>query len=202
MNPISIYAEMTPNPMTMKFVANRSIHDGESIEFNTSDDYSVSPLAEKLLNFPFVENVFIASNFITVTRNEKIEWDMVALDVREFLTDFFKNEGKILNDGVNLSEVKKKSDNPANSIDEAELNVAGNDIEKKIIDALDEFIRPAVEGDGGSIDFRKFEDGKVTVVLRGSCSGCPSATTTLKHGVESLLISTIPEVKEVVAQEL
>lgn len=202
MNPISIYAEMTPNPMTMKFVANRSIHEGESIEFNTSDDVSVSPLAEKLLNFPFVEGVFISSNFVTVTRNDKIEWEMVAMDVREFLTDYFMNDGRILLDGVNLSEIKKNSDNPSNSIDESTLNIARTDVEKKIIDALDEYIRPAVEGDGGSIDFQKFEEGKVTVVLRGSCSGCPSATTTLKHGVENLLTRMVPEVKEVVAEEL
>ena len=202
MNPISIYAELTPNPMTMKFVANRQLHEGEAVEFGMEDDLSVSPLAEKLLNFPFVENVFVSGHFVTITRNDKIEWDMVAMDVREFLTDYFKNDGQVLIDGADITEINKNSKKAEKQIDEASLNIAGTDTEKKIIDALDEYIRPAVEGDGGSIDFRKFEDGKVTVVLRGSCSGCPSASSTLKHGVENLLTRMVPEVKEVVAEEL
>ncbi len=201
MNPISIYAEMTPNPLTMKFVGNRAIHEGTPVEFNSSDDLSSSPLAQKLLNFPFVENVFISNNFVTITKNDKIEWEMVVMDVREFLTDFFKNDGKVLNDGVDPATLLKKVD-PSKQVDESTLNVAGTDIEKKIIDALEEYIRPAVEGDGGAIDFRKFEDGVVTVILRGSCSGCPSASVTLKQGVENLLKRMIPEVKEVVAEEL
>lgn len=200
MNPISIYAEMTPNPATMKFVANRPIHEGATLEFTSSDDYSASPIASKLLNFPFVEGVFISNNFITLTKNDKIEWEMVVMDVREFLTDYFKKDGKILNDGVSASDLKKSD--PAKEIDESTLNVAGTEIEEKIISALEEYIRPAVEGDGGAIDFRKFEDGVVTVILRGACSGCPSASITLKNGVENLLTKMIPEVKEVVAEEL
>lgn len=200
MNPISIYAEMTPNPATMKFVANRPIHKGAPIEFTSSDDCSASPIASKLLNFPFVEGVFISNNFITLTKNEKIEWEMVVMDVREFLTDYFKKDGKILNDGVSADDLKKSD--PSKELDESTLNVAGSEIEEKIISALEEYIRPAVEGDGGAIDFRKFEDGVVTVILRGACSGCPSASITLKNGVENLLTKMIPEVKEVVAEEL
>lgn len=202
MNPVSIYAELTPNPMTIKFVANRELYKGESIEFNSSDDLSASPLAEKILNFPFVESIFISSNFVTVTRNDKIEWDMVVMDVREFLTDYFKNEGEVIKAGIDIKEVKKNTSKELNKVDDSELNIATTDVEQKIIDTLEEYIAPAVANDGGSIDFRKFEEGTVTVVLRGSCSGCPSATSTLKHGVENLLKRMIPEVKEVVAQEL
>lgn len=196
--PVSVYAEMTPNPNTMKFVVNKNLVEGPGLEFNTTIDSSISPIASKLLNFPFVDNVFISGNFITITKNDKIDWDMVVMDVREFITDFLREGGLVINEGVDVAELAKANQ----AIDEKDLNVVTSDLDKKIIDTLDEYIRPAVENDGGSIDFKHFKDGIVTVVLRGSCSGCPSSTVTLKHGVENLLTRTFPEVKEVVAEAM
>lgn len=196
--PVSVYAEMTPNPNTMKFVVNKNLVEGAGLEFNSSMDSSASPIATKLLNFPFVENVFISGNFITITKNDKIEWDLVVMDVRQFITDFLKEGNLVIAENVDVEALAKANQ----AIDESSLNVVTNDLDKKIIETLDEYIRPAVENDGGSIDFKSFENGIVTVVLRGSCSGCPSSTVTLKHGVENLLTRTIPEVKEVIAESM
>jgi Fe-S cluster biogenesis protein NfuA len=194
--PVTIYAEMTPNPSVMKFVANKVLNAGSPVDFTTSSDVSTSPLAAKLLNFPFVEGVFVANNYVSVTKSHQIEWDMVMTELREFVRDFI-NDG-----GVVLTEVVIRETASA-SIPSAEaLNVATCEIDQKIIDALDEYIRPAVESDGGSIDFKSYLDGKVNVVLRGACSGCPSSTVTLKQGIEGLLKKLVPEVTEVVSEAL
>jgi Fe-S cluster biogenesis protein NfuA len=194
--PVTIYAEMTPNPSVMKFVANKVLNAGSPVDFTTSSDVSTSPLAAKLLNFPFVEGVFVANNYVSVTKSHQIEWDMVMTELREFVRDFI-NDG-----GVVLTEVVIRETASA-SITRAEaLNVATCEIDQKIIDALDEYIRPAVESDGGSIDFKSYLDGKVNVVLRGACSGCPSSTVTLKQGIEGLLKKLVPEVTEVVSEAL
>ena len=194
--PVTIYAEMTPNPSVMKFVANKVLNAGSPVDFTTSSDVSTSPLAAKLLNFPFVEGVFVANNYVSVTKSHQIEWDMVMTELREFVRDFI-NDG-----GVVLTEVVIR-ETATTSIPSAEaLNVATCEIDQKIIDALDEYILPAVESDGGSIDFKSYVDGKVNVVLRGACSGCPSSTVTLKQGIEGLLKKLVPEVTEVVSEAL
>ncbi len=194
--PVTIYAEMTPNPGVMKFVANKVLNAGSPVDFTTSSDLSVSPLSKKLLNFPFVDSVFIANNYVSVTKNPQIEWDMVMTELREFIRDFINDGGAVLTETV----VKETTEKPV-EISEP-LNVATTEIDQKIIDALNEYIRPAVESDGGSIDFKSFRDGKVNVVLRGACSGCPSSTVTLKQGIEGLLKKLVPEVTEVVSEAL
>ncbi|MCX6182592.1 MAG: NifU family protein [Bacteroidetes bacterium] len=194
--PVTIYAEMTPNPGVMKFVANKVLNAGSPVDFTTSSDVSTSPIAAKLLNFPFVEAVFIANNYVSVTKNHQIEWDMVMTELREFIRDFINDGGAVLTEVT----VKETTEKPA-AISEP-LNVATTEIDQKIIDALNEYIRPAVESDGGSIDFRSFVDGKVNVVLRGACSGCPSSTVTLKQGIEGLLKKLVPEVQEVVSEAM
>jgi len=194
--PVTIYAEMTPNPGVMKFVANRVLNAGSPVDFTTSSDISISPLSKKLLNFPFVEAVFIANNYVSVTKNPQIEWDMVMTELREFIRDFINDGGAVLTETVVKETIEKSV------IINEPLNVATTEIDQKIIDALNEYIRPAVESDGGSIDFKSFTDGKVNVVLRGACSGCPSSTVTLKQGIEGLLMKLVPEVKEVVSESL
>lgn len=200
--PVTVYAEMTPNPDVMKFVANKILNPGAPLDFSSSDDASSAPLAEKLLNFPFVENVFISNNYVSVQKNDKIDWDMVMMETREFIRDFIGNGNEIIKQEALQPHAIKQEDQAKQSGEVAKYNVAETELDEKIIDALNEYIRPAVESDGGSIDFVGFKAGTVTVALRGACSGCPSSTVTLKQGIEGLLTRMFPEVKEVESQAL
>ncbi|MBL56192.1 MAG: NifU family protein [Flavobacteriales bacterium] len=200
--PITVYAEMTPNPEVMKFVTNKVLNPGAPLDFSSSDDASGSPLAEAVLNFPFVENVFISNNFIAVTKNDVIEWDMVVMETRNFISDYLRNDKEIIKKDALQPHAIKEEQLKDKKGDEVKFNVATNDLDEKIIDALNEYIRPAVENDGGSIDFVEFKDGIVKVALRGACSGCPSSTVTLKQGIEGLLKRMFPEVNEVEAVSL
>jgi len=194
--PVTIYAEMTPNPRTMKFVANKALLiPGDSVEFTSmAEAKGYSPMAETLFNFPFVKGVFIAANFATITISEDISWDFVQMELREFLKDWLQDGKDVLIQMPQPKPVETKST-------EGGKVYAPSEYDDAIKDLLDEFVRPAVENDGGAIDFRSFEEGIVTVVLRGACSGCPSSTATLKGGIETLLKSHLPAVKEVVAEE-
>jgi len=194
--PVTVYAEMTPNPSTMKFVANKHLlATGDSAEFQSmASAKGFSPLAEELFNLPFVSGVFIASNFITVTKTENLSWDFITMELREFIREF-------LSDGKEVLIQMPAKNAPTESKDNEPAKVfTASEYDDAICDLLDEYVRPAVENDGGAIDFRGYENGVVTVVLKGSCSGCPSSTATLKGGIESLLMQHLPEVKEVVAE--
>ncbi|HLP56688.1 MAG TPA: NifU family protein [Fluviicola sp.] len=197
--PITVYVEMTPNPNTMKFVANKYLLiSGDSVEFTSqAEAKGYSPLAEELFNFPFVKGVFLAANFVTVAKNDSISWDFVTMELREFIKDWLANGKDVL---VMMPPPKA----PAASEDESKpaKTYAPSEYDDAIRSLLDEYVRPAVENDGGAIDFVGFDEGTVTVALRGSCSGCPSSTATLKGGIENLLKSHLPEVKEVVAESL
>jgi NFU1 iron-sulfur cluster scaffold homolog, mitochondrial len=194
--PVTIYAEMTPNPATMKFVANNYLlPPDKTAEFlSQADAKGYSPLAQELFNFPFVKSVFMAANFVTITKTEALSWDYVMQDLRDFIRTWIADGNEIL---IKLPEPK-----PVQITDESgEIKtVAPSEYDDAIRDLLDEYVRPAVEGDGGAIDFVNYNDGVVTVLLRGSCSGCPSSTATLKFGIENLLKQHLPEVKEVIAQ--
>jgi NFU1 iron-sulfur cluster scaffold homolog, mitochondrial len=189
-NPIvSIYTEMTPNPETLKFVANKLLYPGKSIDFATEDEAMPSPLAKELFGFPFVKGVFIASNFVTITKTLDTNWDDVMSNLRQFLKEYLE-EGKTV---INEDEIiAKPSGNTINESDE--------DVIKRIKELLENYVKPAVEMDGGAIQFRNFENGKVTLMMQGSCSGCPSSMVTLKAGIEGMMKQMIPEVTEVVAE--
>ena len=193
--PVTVYAEMTPNPSTMKFVANKYLLiTGDSVEFSSkADAKGYSPLAEELLSFPFVKNVFIAANFVTITKTDNVPWDFINMEIREFIKGFIAEGKDVLIQMPAPKAVESSDDQPVKEYAVSEYDDA-------IRSLLDEYVRPAVENDGGAIDFRGFENGTVTVVLRGSCAGCPSSTATLKGGIENLLKSHLPEVKEVVAE--
>ncbi|MNY34243.1 Fe/S biogenesis protein NfuA [compost metagenome] len=182
---------MTPNPNTMKFVANKYLLiNGESVEFHSgAEAKGYSPLAEELFHFPFVKTVFITANFVTIAKNETISWDFVTMELREFVKNWIA-EGKDVLIQMPVAKPKVSEDTDKPVYDDA------------IRSLLDEYVRPAVEGDGGAIDFVGFEEGTVTVALRGACSGCPSSTATLKGGIENLLKQHLPDVKEVVAESL
>lgn len=189
-NPIvSIYTEMTPNPETMKFVANKLLYPSKSIDFQNEEAASPSPLAKELFGFPFIKGVFIASNFVTLTKTPETDWNDITGSIREFLKEYLE-EGKSI---INEDEIiKQEASNISNSDD--------TDIVKRIKELLENYVKPAVEMDGGAISYKNYDNGKVTLVLQGSCSGCPSSMVTLKSGIEGMMKRMIPEVKEVVAE--
>ena len=192
-NPIiSIYTEMTPNPETMKFVANKLLYPGKSIDFQDESQAAPSPLAKELFSFPFIKSVFIASNFVTLTKTPDTEdWQDVIPSVKQFLKDYLENGAPIVND-EEVAKIKQDTGNIILSND--------TDVVKRIKELLDNYVRPAVEMDGGAIQFRSYDDGDVNLMLQGSCSGCPSSMVTLKAGIEGMMKRMIPEVKEVVAE--
>lgn len=194
--PVTIYAEMTPNPTTMKFVANKYLLiTGESAEFTSyNETKGFSPIAEALFQFSFVKGVFIASNFITITKTDALSWDFITMELREFIRNWIADGKEVL---IQMPQTKVKTDETS---DKASKHYEATEYDDAIRSLLDEYVRPAVEGDGGAIDFLGFENGTVTVALKGSCSGCPSSTATLKGGIENLLKQHLPEVKEVVAE--
>jgi len=192
----SIYAESTPNPEVMKFVSNRMLAD-KSIEFLTDDDAKQIPMIHKIFSLEYVESVFLSSNFISIKKKNDIEWGEVLIEIRNFITTLL-NEDDIQNytEDIIVKEKEEVKLSPKNK----QANNKRSDEENEIIQILDEYIRPAVEGDGGAIEFDSFSEGIVKVVLKGACSGCPSSTLTLKSGIESLLIQKLGDkVKEVVA---
>ena len=192
----SIYAESTPNPEVMKFVSNRMLAD-KSIEFLTEDDAKQIPMIYKIFSLDYVESVFLSSNFISIKKKNDIEWGEILIEIRNFIT-MLLNDDDIQNYTENITIKEKKevelSQKKPNS------NIKRSDEENEIIQILDDYIRPAVEGDGGAIEFYSFSKGVVKVILKGACSGCPSSTLTLKGGIESLLIQKMGDkIKEVVA---
>ena len=193
--PVTIYSEITPNPSTMKFVANKYIlPTGETANFTSKKDtIGFSPLAEELFQLPFVDGVFMASNFVTITKTENVSWDFITMQLREYIREWISEGKEILLKSQELEEPT------LSNVDVNNLNFDKTEFDHKIVAILDEYVRPAVENDGGAIDYVGYKEGQVTVLMKGSCAGCPSSTATLKGGIETLLKQHIPEVKEVIA---
>ncbi|MDF7813262.1 NifU family protein [Hymenobacter sp. YC55] len=194
--PVSIYAEASPNPESMKFVLNAQLlADGVSVDYPNLEAAANSPLAQELFNFDYVGRVFIAQNFVTITKVTDLQWAQLIPELRTFLKSYIEAAGPVFI--VDPAAEQKAAQQAAATGDSSE---ADQQTSQKIIDLLDNYVRPAVEQDGGNITFKSYQDGIVTVNLQGSCSGCPSATVTLKSGIENLLKRMVPEVKEVVAE--
>ena len=192
--PVTLYSEITPNPSTMKFVANKYIlPSGESANFTSqAQTKGYSPLAEELFKFPFVDGVFLAANFVTVTKTDNVSWDFITMQLRDFIREWISN----------CKEILLKSQDPVMEEDESSFEVPElqeSEYDEKISALLDQYVRPAVENDGGAIDYVGYDEGKVIVKMKGSCAGCPSSTATLKGGIETLLKQHLPNVQEVVA---
>jgi len=208
--PTNVYAEMTPNPTTMKFVADRNlVEGGHQLEFLSPDQAALcSPLAVELFHFPFVTGVFISGSIVSVTKDESLGWEMIVNQLREYIrewlidNEFAVDESKV-KDAIDIlgesSSDTLPSENPATADFITEADIAPSEYDDEIKRLLDEFVRPAVEQDGGAIDFVAFKEGTVYVHLRGACSGCPSSTQTLKGGIEQLLKSKLEAVEDVVA---
>ncbi len=189
---VSIYTEMTPNPETMKFVANKLLYPGKSIDIADDSLAIASPLAKELFSFPFIKSVFIASNFITLTKNsDQDDWQDVIPTIKTFLKEYLENGGAV----VNEEEVAKMKQEASNTV-----HADDDDVVKRIKELLENYVKPAVEMDGGAIQFKSYNEGIVNLMLQGSCSGCPSSMVTLKAGIEGMMKRMIPEVKEVVAE--
>lgn len=194
--PIEVYAEATPNPSVMKFGTNKSLTQTD-VEYKNIDEASTSsPLALAIFNFPFVKEVFISDNYISITKYEMVEWKEVFAEVRTFIREYLVSGKTIIQELPNQTEQTTSSEEKV--IPEAQLE----GISGQIVAILDEYIKPAVAGDGGNIAFRSYdEENKVVrVILQGACSGCPSSTATLKNGIENLLKEMLPnQINEVVA---
>ena len=181
--PITIYAESTPNPGVMKFVANKKLVE-QIFEYKTIDETAHAPLAQKLFHFPFVKEVFMDTNYISITKFDVAEWDEIVLEIREFLRSYLEEGNEIMT--AVIEEVKTESPEEA----AAPLD----DISQQIVGIIEEYIKPAVAADGGNILFDSYntEDKSVHVILQGACSGCPSSTFTLKSGIENMLKEMLP----------
>jgi Fe-S cluster biogenesis protein NfuA len=178
---ITVYAESTPNPSVLKFVCNKVLVPN-LYEFTSIEEAKPSPLATAFFQFPFVKNVYMEKNFISITKFDIVEWEDITLELREFLKSYVE-EGKII-----LNDDAPKQLNKTEEAIEQKFE-ALDDTSKNIINILEEYIKPAVESDGGNIEFKSFDADtkKVEVLLQGACSGCPSSTFTLKNGIENML---------------
>ncbi len=189
---IEVYAEVTPNPAVMKFGTNKALTQTD-VEFTNIEEASKSsPLAQALFNFPFVKEIFISENYISITKYDMIEWNEVYQEVRTFIRNFIQ-EGKEIITELPKQQTKQNVEIPKENL---------TDVENKIVDILDEYIKPAVASDGGNIAFQSYdaESKRVSVILQGACSGCPSSTVTLKNGIETMLKEMLPnQINEVVA---
>lgn len=187
---VNLYTESNPNPNSMKFVLNYLL-----VPENTSFDYpdaasaADSPLASSLFgSFSYVKRVFFMNNFLTVTKSEEVSWEDILAELKMFIREYMEADKPVFTTGK-IDRMKHEPESEGDS-----------ETVQKIKHLLDEYVRPAVESDGGAINFHSYNEGVVKVLLQGSCSGCPSSTLTLKAGIENLLKRMIPEVQEVVAE--
>ena len=191
---IEVYAEVTPNPAVMKFGTNKALTQTD-VEFKNIDEASKSsPLAQAIFTFPFVKEVFISANYISITKYDMVEWNEVYGEVRSFIREYLA-DGKTI-----IKEIIKAENTSISKVETPVVALEG--ISAEIVAILDEYIKPAVASDGGNIAFKSYnEETKiVSVILQGACSGCPSSTATLKNGIENLLIEMLPnKINEVVA---
>ncbi len=189
---VEVYAEVTPNPAVMKFGTNKALTQTDVEYTNIEEASKSSPLAQALFSFPFVKEIFISENYISITKYDMIDWNEVYQEVRTFIRSYIQEGKKI------ISELPKQQTKQNVEVPKENLT----DTEAKIVDILDEYIKPAVASDGGNIAFQSYDaDSKrVSVILQGACSGCPSSTVTLKNGIETMLKEMLPnQINEVVA---
>jgi Fe-S cluster biogenesis protein NfuA len=183
--PITVYGETTPNPSALKFVVSKMLTKN-AIEFKNIDQTGPSPLAKELFKFPYVKEVFIDENYISVTKYEINEWQEITLELRSFIKQYIENGGTVLDENF-IQTVTAKEDTKAKEFDNLDVT------SQQIINILEEYVKPAVQADGGNIAFDSYNetDKTVKVILQGACSGCPSSTFTLKSGIENMLKSML-----------
>ncbi len=190
---ITIYAEVTPNPSVMKYVANKAIVPAV-FEFKNIDEAKDSELAKQLFHFPYVKEVFFDKNYVSITKYDSKEWSDISMEIREFIREYLADNKEVVSEDALAKEAEKTS--------ETTSKTTYDETSQQIIDILEEYVKPAVASDGGNILFKSYEEQSktVNVILQGACSGCPSSTFTLKNGIETMLKNMMGDkVNEVVA---
>jgi Fe-S cluster biogenesis protein NfuA len=193
--PITVYGETTPNPATLKFVVNKLITK-TAAEFKNIDETSLSPLAKDLFGFPYVKEIFMDENYISVTKYDLYDWNEITLEIRTFIKGYIENGGTILDDNY-VSENPKTDKQQLKNFDSLDTT------SQQIINILEEYVKPAVQADGGNILFDSYDETekRVKVVLQGACNGCPSSTFTLKNGIENMLKDMLND-KDIVVEAI
>lgn len=183
--PITVYGETTPNPAALKFVVSKMLTK-TAIEFKNIDQTAASPLAKELFKFPYVREVFMDENYISITKYEVNNWDEITLELRTFIKQYIENGGTVLDENLIAANVEHEAIKTENF---DKLDVTS----QQIINILEEYVKPAVQADGGNIAFESYDETTKTakVILQGACSGCPSSTFTLKSGIENMLKSML-----------
>jgi Fe-S cluster biogenesis protein NfuA len=194
-SPVMLYTEQTPNPEALKYVTNRMLYRGIA-EFKDAELAAEwSPMANSLMELPYVKSVYFNNNYVTVTKEMNYDWAEIMLKLKEFIKDYVERDGAIILEG--FAEHMDKVMSEQNAV---QFTGETGEIARKVKELIDTYVKPAVEMDGGNIEFKAFEAGKVYVTMQGSCSGCPSSSVTLKAGIEGMLKRMIPEVQEVVQE--
>ena len=193
-SPVLLYTEQTPNPESLKFVTNKMLYPNKTADFQEETlAQEWSPLATALFEQPFVKGVYVCNNFVTITKEMNYQWEDIMLRLKHFIKDYVESGETIVKEG--FEKVKEEMDKTIiESYD-------GEDAETvaQIKELIDTYVKPAVEMDGGNIEFQSYKAGVVQVVLQGACSGCPSSTVTLQSGIEGMLKRMVPEVQKVVS---
>ncbi|MBL7775563.1 MAG: NifU family protein, partial [Saprospiraceae bacterium] len=178
-SPVMLYTEQTPNPEALKYVTNRLLYRGIA-DFKEKDLAAEwSPMAHSLMELPYVKSVYFNNNYVTITKEMNYDWAEIMLKIKEFIKDFVEKDGVIVKDGFAEFWSQLMADSQA-----SQFTGEDGEIAKKVKELIDTYVKPAVEMDGGNIEFKAFEKGRVFVTMQGSCSGCPSSTVTLKAGIE------------------
>lgn len=179
--PVSVYGEMTPNPSALKFVVSKMLTK-QAVEFKSIDDTAPSPLAKELFNFPYVKEIFIDENYVSVTKYEIYDWNDITMELRSFIKQYVENGGPVIDESLIVASPQQEKQQIAN-FDNLDTT------SQQIINILEEYVKPAVAADGGNILFDSYDpiEKRVKVVLQGACNGCPSSTFTLKSGIENML---------------
>lgn len=194
-SPVMIYTEQTPNPESLKFVTNRMLYRGTADFRDESFAREWSPLAADLFSHPFVKGVYVTNNFVTITKEFNYEWADIMLKLKDFIKKYVEDGGEIVKEGFGEAMEKIEATRAAE-----QFTGQDGDIARRVKELIDTYVKPAVEMDGGNIEFKAYDKGTVYVTMHGSCSGCPSSTVTLKAGIEGMLKRMIPEVLEVVQE--
>lgn len=195
-SPVLLYTEQTPNPESLKFVTNRILYKGTADFREEALAKEWSPLGAALFAFPYVKGVYITNNFVTISKEFNYDWAEIMLKLKEFIKNYIEEGGAIVNEGFAeaMAALEQKD------ISDKGYSESDTEIVQTIKNLIDQYVKPAVESDGGNIEFKSYDAGKVYVILQGSCSGCPSSTVTLKSGIEGMLKRMVPQVTEVVAE--
>jgi len=195
-SPVMLYTEQTPNPESLKFVTNKMLYTGTADFREAELANEWSPLGKALFEQPYVKGVYICNNYISITKEFNYAWEDIMLKLKDFLKNYIQDGGVIVGEGFEEAMAKLEAERGASyEYSEEEATIV-----QKIKELIETYVKPAVEMDGGNIEFKSFDKGIVTVILQGACSGCPSSTVTLKSGIEGMLKRMVPEVTEVVSE--